>query len=203
MSRWKIDKMTMLTITCYEKILPIALLVIIVGCSEKNKLSINKAGELQFRRSYAAIQFRDMSDQELDSIEKSNPEPAAYTSKDTALLKRFHEIGLVDNKYALKRVMFVNGYKTFQLTSSDNKISCHIVRPADSTDSGLYDLIVRNGNQRSIIRIEGHYGGTNEDIKYLLLDIITGGFKEIVILEEYYIMNGDNSDLYIYEIKQD
>ena len=32
--------------------------------------------------------------------------------------------------------------------------------------------------------------------------MLSSGCKEVVILNEYYIMNGDNSDLYIYEIKQ-
>ncbi len=34
-----------------------------------------------------------------------------------------------------------------------------------------------------------------------IIDIVPGGNKELVLLDEYYISNGDNSDLIIYEIK--
>lgn len=33
------------------------------------------------------------------------------------------------------------------------------------------------------------------------MDIIPGANKEIVVLDEYYIMNGYNFDLLVYEIK--
>jgi hypothetical protein len=35
-----------------------------------------------------------------------------------------------------------------------------------------------------------------------LLDLIPGGFKEIIILTNYYISNGDNYDIYVYSINR-
>ncbi len=192
----------MSAITYYKKILLIALLVIVAGCSEKSKLSIIKAEELRCRRSYAAIQFRDVSDKELDSIEVSNP--SCYSYKDTILLTKLQECGIVDKEFGLIRAMFKpSETKNFELTRGAKKISCQITRPADPKKYYVYNLVAISGNKRSEIEIGGHYTGLNEDIKYLLLDIIPGGFKEIIVLNEYYIMNGDNSDLYIYEIKLD
>jgi len=40
------------------------------------------------------------------------------------------------------------------------------------------------------------------DLKYCRLDIIPDGNKEIVLLSEYYIMNGDNFELFVYEISK-
>lgn len=174
--------------------------LIAIGCTEKkhNGISIKKVGKLQFRRSYASAVFD--STLNVDSIQKGNA--ASSDWNDSALLKRFREFWLVDSNDALKRSMFTEEYKTFELTSGDKKITGWIVRPADdSTMFGLYDLELIRGKERYRTRLEGHYGVMNEDIKYLLLDIIPGGYKEFVALEEYYIMNGDNSDVYIYEIK--
>lgn len=96
-----------------------------------------------------------------------------------------------------------NESKNFELSRDNKKISCQIARPINSSKNDLYNLFAVIENKRSEIEIEGNYGMLNEDIKYLLLDIIPGGYKEVIVLNEYYIMNGDNSDLYIYEIKKD
>ncbi|MBI5857767.1 MAG: hypothetical protein HZB42_08950 [Sphingobacteriales bacterium] len=188
--------------TWFSFLLLISSIIIVASCTDKksDNLSIQKVGELLFRRSYAAIQFRDVPEKELDSIENSNP--GTYANSDTVLLKKLQEFGLVDEKYGLIISMFhSNGTKSFELNSDEKKIRCRIERPADQDKYDLYNLVAVNGNKRSKIEIEGHYGVLNGDIKYLLFDIIPGGYKEIVILNEYYIMNGDNSDLYIYEIK--
>lgn len=194
-------KIEMQTIIFHKKILLIVFLTIFAGCTEK-KILIHKAGELRCRRSYAAVQFRDVSEIELDSIQKSNP--SCYSDKDTILLAKLLQFGLVDKEYGLIRAMFnPSESKNFELSWDDKKISCQIARPVNSNKYDMYNLIALIGNKRSEIEIEGHYGILNEDIKYLLIDFIPGGYKEIVVLNEYYIMMGDNSDLYIYEIKQD
>jgi len=40
-----------------------------------------------------------------------------------------------------------------------------------------------------------------QELDYTFLDIIPGGNKELVFLDDYYIMNGYNFDLKVYEIK--
>jgi len=66
----------------------------------------------------------------------------------------------------------------------------------------LYQLAISFKKNKAVIELEGHYGYGNRDISYLLLDLIPGGYPEIVVLNEYYIMNGDNSDIYIYEVTE-
>lgn len=185
----------------------VCLLVIITGCSsnekrpdDSGKLSVHKAAEVLFRRSYAAIQFRDMPKKEFDSIQASNPSPG--TNTDSAILIRFKECGLTDKEYGLIRSAFsLNKAEVFELIGNGEKINCKIDKQSNDTD--VYNLIITNNHsQQTKIEIEGHYGGSNADIQYLLLDVIPGGFKEVIILNEYYIMNGDNSIVYIYEINK-
>lgn len=203
---------------CIKKILLISSLLIIVSCSdriaketvaksnaiEKDKarvLSIHKAGELRFRRSYSDRMFREMSDKEADSIEKSNPR--VYETSDSTLLKKIAEFGLVTRNYELIRNKFKFTKKSdFNLTGNDvEDVSCKIVRPANADTVDLYNLIATSGSYRSEVEIEGHYGVLNEDIKFLIYDVIQGGYQELLVLHEYYIMNGDNSDVFIYEVK--
>ena len=56
--------------------------------------------------------------------------------------------------------------------------------------------------KNSIFNLQESYGALNRDISYLIVDLIPGGYPEIVVLNEYYIMNGDNSDIYIYEVTE-
>jgi hypothetical protein len=39
-----------------------------------------------------------------------------------------------------------------------------------------------------------------QDLNYVFIDIVPGGNKELVFLDDYHIMNGDNVDLKVYEI---
>ena len=70
--------------------------------------------------------------------------------------------------------------------------------PAEFSDQ--YELIISDKKQEVITELEEHYGYLNRDISYLLLDLILGGYPEIVVLNEYYIMNGDNSNIFIYQV---
>ncbi len=166
---------------------------------EKQKsVSINKIGELHFRRSYASIQFDSTIN--TDSIEKSNPD-LGYTS-DSLLVTRLSAFGLLDSSLGLIRSLFPeNATKHFELIDGKKKVSVKINRPPVHNDFGYYDLIVNSISGTDSVRLEGYYGNINRDIAYLLLDITPGGFREFILLHEYYIMNGDNSDVYIYELK--
>src|SRR6266496_4144167 len=95
------------------------LAIIFCCCSDKNKqpqieksivpnqkditkkISINKIGELQFRRSYANNQLMKMSDAEYEKIRRSNP--WGYDNHDTSLLKKFQ-------KFIFMRLVITNFY---------------------------------------------------------------------------------------------
>ncbi len=186
--------------------LSILLLAIVSGCGEK-KLKIIKSGEFGFRRSYAAIQFRDVSDSELDSIEKSNPWPIDFENlnkTDSLLRLQLRSKGLLDSSYHLIRGKFPETVP-LQFTLTDQKkkelqISITDRTPGEITN--LYNLVLNYKKQKTVYELEARYGGTNRDISYMIADLIPGGYPEIVVLNEYYIMNGDNSDIYIYEVTE-
>lgn len=188
-------------LVCFSYFLLIILLSSQTGCTKSKKnISITKVGELAFRRFYAGIQFNDMSDDILDSIKNGNP---SGFNQDTFLLKQLQGLGLLNNQFDLLRPMFkIISTLQFELyNDKGEKLTGEFKRPLKPNGSDLYNLIVTGEKQSFDLELEGHYGMLNDDIKYLLLDVFPGGYKEIVILNEYYIMNGDNSDVYVYEIK--
>ncbi len=177
--------------------------IFITSCINNNRkkpksVSINKTGELHFRRSYASIQFDSTTN--IDSIEKSNP--SLGNTSDSLLVMKLSALGLLDSNLGLIRSRFAkNVPKHFELVVADKKIILEIKRPLGSNEYGYYDLIATSIYGRDSIRLDGDYEPLGSDITYLLIDVFPGGFKEIVILNEYYIMNGDNSHVYIYELK--
>ncbi len=184
--------------------LSILIFISLTACSER-KLKITKVGDFMFRRSYAAIQFRDVSDNELDSIEKSNPWPCDFNNLNNSdSLLRFHlqNKGLLDSSYHLVRIIFPETVP-LQVTLNDknrNEIQVSITDRIPGKVTNTYNLVLSNKKQKIVYELEAHYGGTSRDISYVVLDLIPGGYPEIVVLNEYYIMNGDNSDIYIYEV---
>ncbi len=178
------------------------IIFLLVGCQEYS-LQINKAGEFRFRRSYADIQFREMPSKEIDSIRFSNPviEWESFSNKEIELLYELREGGVLDPIYDLDRSKFPDTVaKKLSLTREDGSpVEVAFLHPS-SKDTHLYDLVITNINNKANFRLEGYYKALNRDISYLVLDLIPGGYPEIVVLNEYYIMNGDNSDIYIYEI---
>lgn len=175
----------------------------------KPAITISDPRQFSFRRSYSYfVQFSDLSEEEIDkeveTIRNSNPLNGDL-HPDTVALERMHVFGIVDEKYSLYRNSFLqNPPKHFELQDQHGRIlDCSFIRPGDSLETGSYKLDIRLGNEVITRTVPGYYGYLNGDISYRLLDLIPGGFPEIIILHEYYVSNGDNSDLYVYEIKSD
>lgn len=177
-------------------------MLLFIGCGEK-EYKIAKAGEFIFRRSYADIQFRDMSVQELDSIENSNPSLGYSTmsARDSAILGNLYALGFLDSSYNLIRGKFPDSVqKQFILSGKNgNQVQGSFIHP-DSREPDQYQLVITGKNNKAVFDLEEHYGALNRDTSYCLLDLIPGGYPEIVVLNEYYIMNGDNSDIFIYQV---
>jgi len=110
---------------------------------------------------------------------------------------------MTDKNFGLIRSKFKeNGSLEFQLIDSfGRKLKCAIQRPIDSTKSDRFTLAVPDLKNKKLIEVGSFFIPGTSDLRYLLMDFKPGGFKEIIVLHEYYIMNGDNSDIYIYEIK--
>ena len=76
-----------------------------------------------------------------------------------------------------------------------NKLVCKLIR---NDSNSHYTFSVSDSLRSTQIILDGFYV---EGLKFMLFDIMPGGFKELVILNQYYIANGENSDIFIYEIK--
>jgi hypothetical protein len=166
------------------------------------EISIKQIGLLRFRKSYADGQVREVSDKELELMKRANP-TAEYVNDTalTALTKRFQQLKLVKGYEFLEKK-----FKTYRLLNYDHpevlfelyglnggKLNCRFIKKENK-----YSLIVSDNARTSKIEVDGFY---IDDLKFMLWDIVPGGYKEIVVLNEYYIMNGDNSHIYVYEVK--
>jgi len=155
------------------------------------KLTIQPIGELRFRKSYAAHQTI----------------PSYYYAEkaDSFLLKRFRTLGYLNNNYdlltkKLRTFKLFNVEKPdtiFNLTDNlNNKISCQI-KKADSVYQ--YDLFIKDSSQNALHKVSNKF--ILPGLQFKVFDIIQGGFEEVILLDAYYIINGDNFDFFIYEIK--
>jgi len=153
---------------------------------------ISLAGELDFRRTFADIQFMD-DEKEINRYvarqEKSNPQlmdPANET-----LRKRFEELGIVKDKDLLLQAFKKKTKADFQFDDESGKKINVQFKPGEWRDHKPKTI----GPDSCQITFYPF-----QDLRYALLDIIPGGNREIVLVNEVYIMNGYNFELMIYEI---
>lgn len=162
----------------------------IIGCKEK--LCITKISELGFRRSYAG--HEEWSDEYMDSVMRSNPD--FMNSDDTLYIGNLKALGLVkDNQLLLNKF---NGVKKTPIYLSDNN-SHKVSIDVDYLDeNSCFGIIVRDKDSKASAPLldENMFGNTQIDT----IDLIPGGFKEILVLENYYIMNGDDYFISIFKI---
>jgi hypothetical protein len=168
--------------------------------STKPKIEVRLIGEVRTRRSYASIQFME-SQKEIDAyLEKqyaSNP-TVAYLSDSTSkfLILQFEKLGLIINgELLLQNFKKQTEEKAIYVDSSGRKVSLIFFH---SLLTGHYHFKLLTAADS----VDIDTGGTNlQDLDYAFIDIIPGGNKELVYLNDYHIMNGDNFDFKVYEIK--
>ncbi|MFN8291547.1 MAG: hypothetical protein U0U70_14925 [Chitinophagaceae bacterium] len=127
---------------------------------------------------------------------KSNPFVYDISGgNDSLLVTRFKALGLIrDNEFLPKKFKKQTSEQTsltdsrgnvFKIKFYQNKLSGHIhfsiVSPNDSLDTDTNSIALQN-------------------LDYAFIDVIPGGNKELVYLDDYYFMNGDNFDFLVYEI---
>ena len=166
----------------------------------KLKIEVRLIGEMRTRRTYADIEF--MHDQkEIDKYlkrqEASNPYlEITFDSTSKYLATQFERLGLIKNEeLLLQKFKKQTAEKTIYVDSSGKKISLNFFI-SDSTSNFHFRLLSATDS------IEIDTGATNmQDLDYAFLDVIPGGNKELVFLDDFYLMNGDNFDFKVYEIK--
>jgi hypothetical protein len=166
---------------------------------EKKPISIELKGILRTRRSYSNVQYMDDEKEMyiyLAKQKRSNPELYTGLSKeDSILINQFVRLGLIKRGELLLRAFKkqtkqvdgftdVSGQKMIIKFYNDDSSHTHfkVFCNMDSTDVNTGAISLQN-------------------LDYAFLDIIPGGNKELVFLDDYYVMNGDNFDFKVYEIK--
>lgn len=162
---------------------------IIQSSDTSKKKAINKIGELLFRISYSG--HDTMSNSELEKLLKSNP--WNIDGKDSGIKKLLEAKGLIKDDELLLSKFKITEKNKFELESKTrNKITATL----NHDGFGHYKLFVQNGNQSDSLTID-NLG----DLYFKVEDVVIGGHEELIIVVKYYIVNGDNFVLRVYEIR--
>lgn len=163
-------------------------------------LRIELKGTVPSRRTYAGIQGitdENERDKYLTQQENSNPELYDVRSKeDSVLIHQFASIGLISgNEFLIKKLKPQTADTcSLKITQGEN---LHFTFYNDSATSKIWFKIFCRSDSLLI-----NTGATTlQNLDYIFLDVIPGGNKELIFLNDYYIMNGDNYDFLVYEIK--
>jgi hypothetical protein len=191
-----------------------AVFIIAMGCKDRKdqpvpaepfslkqdtvKLSVRKVAELRFRRSYATMVDTELTDREWEKIMKAPP--TVYHVEDSTSM---------DVKAMFQKYGFIKGdelllekfkYDTASVVELKNR-SGNIVKAAlqyNNNTTGDFAITVSDTTQTAALKV-GYMAGLN-GLKFKVLDIIPGGYPEVVLLYEYYIVNGDNFDFLVFEV---
>lgn len=152
---------------------------------------------VSFRKSYANIQFIDNEKEIDDYLQKqrnSNPEIDAISGGDDSILYlNFMRFPFVkDGKLILDEFKREESGTITFIDASNTKYRFKFYRDTTFIHFKVYfknDSVDIDTKSTSL-----------QNLDYAFLDVLPGGNKELVFLDDYYIMNGDNYDLKVYEI---
>jgi len=190
-----------------------ALIILFSGCSQKKgekkelskpivlnekttyKLSITKLDSLIFRCSVHAP--GPISNKEAYRVEHANP--ILNSIDETQFGLRLKQIGLVNN-YELLLSKFKDSEEFILKNESGNILNgkAYYFRPS-SLSNRHFRLLVNNNADSAYLDIDE--GISLARIKMAVVNFTPGGYPEVAILKKYYIMNGYNYDVLIYEVK--
>ena len=161
------------------------------------KITISSIGGIQFTRSYSEIQ--SMTDQKkIDEYIKKRDKSNLYyrdSRSDSALKPLFQNLGVVKgDELLLSKFKFNNRPRTAIKSFSGKEIKFHL--QIDTTGNNHDKIIAFYEGDSSHARPTFH-----QRIKYVFLDVVRGGNKELVILTEDYLMNTDIYTFEVFEIK--
>lgn len=128
--------------------------------------------------------------------EKSDPELYAGMKKEDSIwVNRFEQLGYIKNySFLVKKLKLQTKTNTSLLTSTRGKVLFNFYR--DTLSSQMCFTALFNADTVKI----NTQASTLQNLDYFFADVIPGGNKELVFLDDYYFMNGDNFYFQIYEI---
>ncbi len=171
---------------------------VLFSCNQK-KIEVTFIGEIRARRTFANIQFikdEKAQDKYIAEQERSKPQVYDFSPKDSVLIKQFQKLGLIENEEYQEKNFKPLTEKDVNFGDSANRI--YPIK--------FYDDMVTGTTHFKIFFFKDSIDFDTEasplqDLNYAFLDVIPGGNKELVFLDDYYIMNGYNFDFKVYAIK--
>jgi len=153
---------------------------------------IKEIESINFRRTY--VGHENLSDKELDKLYKSNPSLETYDI-DSGIVNELNDSGLLK-----KTELILHHFENKKLTKEylDDKNEILIACKYDSLSISKIDITIGNGAEKNHKALD--FGG-DHIIGIILKDVDDDDIKEILILTNYYVMNGDNFQLKIFKYK--
>jgi len=167
----------------------------------EEKTSLTHIGRIEFVRSYSSaysIHDEKKLAKYYEEVKKSNPynvDPLQYDS--LGLKNKFQKLGFVSGNELLLKKFKYETKKDFEISVVKEKmIKIHFERKDSVPEWKLVAFAEKDTLQ---IELLPYY---IFQLKYALLDIIPGGYPEVVVLIEDYISNNERYVFEVYEIKK-
>jgi hypothetical protein len=189
------------------KIYFVVIILTFLSCKNETKIEslqkkhisrIDILTEISFRRSY--VDHQNLTKKELDELYKSNPYLEDYTiyKQKPKLFNELKKIKVLegnDNDICLYTNRFEDIYsKDVKYLDLGGKISFKY--SSDFTKSNSIEIQILKNNVLTKKKVDF---GNDNFIGMILEDIDNDGVKEILILLNFYVMNGDSFILTIYK----
>lgn len=167
---------------------------VLFGCKSESVKHYDYIGQVSFRRTYAGLE--NLSDDKLDSVEKTNPSFMfpTHTSEDT-MLNILIKLGIANkNEMLLDRITpFLKD--TIFLTNRNFKTDTVFIKY--DTAKAKASIYIKTIQTTDIIPIKDE----SFSHTFSLVQIKERSNPYIVFINQYYIMNGDNYEVSLYEKK--
>lgn len=187
-------------------------LFILFSCSDKSKpqvieLNVNKFELVEtdsygFRRAYHGLDT--LEGEEFDLFMNRNPEPNEdYTDfKEHPLYKKLHEKGIfLNGNLNLSQIDTLPNQFNYQVSPNRKlKVKTKLLEDPKEIEIPSFELTFTNNNK--IVLIDTLEFGWPPDVTFFKLDINNDGKEELLSIYSWYIINGDNFDLNIYELRE-
>ena len=184
----------------YQITAAIFIVAFLFSCNQKREVEVKFTGEVDTRRTFASIQSiadEKERDKYIEEQEKSNPVVLNdFSASDSILIAQFERIGLV-KKGEFLQARFKSQTKS-QISFIDRAKQIFPLKFYDDSLTGSTHFKIFFSKDSIDIDTKA---SPLQNLDYAFLDIIPGGNKELVFLDDYYIMNGFNFDYKVYEIK--
>ncbi len=188
----------------------VIILLIFLSCKNETKIEsverkhtpkVNTLTEISFRRSY--VDHQNLTKKELDELYKSNPYLEDYTiyKQEPKLFDELKKIKVLegnDNDISLFISRFENIHsKDVKYLDSGKKISFKYLTDFTKSNSIEIEILKNKVSTKKKVDFDN-----DNFIGMILEDIDNDGVKEILILLNFYVMNGDNYILTIYKFSE-